>query len=363
MIRPQSFQLIFAEVRQYLRDLNSLKRHKIQTVTLFITNRCNSRCIICDIWRQKPKVDLPIERIKNILEDKILSNKPHFVVTGGEAVLHPKIDQILSLLSDHDVDITLLSNAILADKIVKLVKEFKIRNLGLSLDGKPNVNRKIRGFDQNKTLRKIITELKDDEINIWINYTICPLNTREDFMWVKNLTKKMGVGFTAGIYSDKFIGKFQRGNKLSESPSSKLPYDISDLIKSPYLRLLTGSYKLWASGNLRLPCFSIHTKATILPDGKVNLCEGKNVSLGNLHEQKLGEIWNSIRTIKLHKDYIDCNDCWVSCHRLFDLRIVMALGFIVPTPFLNKFFGPYDWEKVGSFRLIGELIRRLTQPT
>jgi MoaA/NifB/PqqE/SkfB family radical SAM enzyme len=64
----------------------------IDKVTFEITNRCNLRCRICNIWQERPFEELSYDAIVK-LTDNLLPIKS-VSLTGGEALLHPKVDQI-----------------------------------------------------------------------------------------------------------------------------------------------------------------------------------------------------------------------------------------------------------------------------
>lgn len=307
---------------------------------VFITDRCNSKCLICNIWKKQPKTDLAVEIIDEILRDKIITNRTSFCVAGGEPMLHPKIEEILGLFQGRDY--LFLSNGFLADRLVSLVREFRIKRLSMSLDGPPETYKRMRCIDGYSRVEKVVNELKDDKVHIYINFVVSPWNTREDFKHVVEFCKKHHVELLMGYYENmEYFDTTKQAGRL---------YDIRDLITSPPFHFHSHPYfdlyNDWISGGLKIPCFSVFLRPVIRPNGDVELCEGKTIKLGNLYERSLGEIWNSKKTRELQRKYMHCNACWADAQRPYDLRISSLLKTFVPSVLLNEVFGKCDWKKI-----------------
>ena len=319
----------------------TILRHKIlyAQLPIFITDRCDSKCLICNIWKKKPKNDLSVEVIKRILSDKVVSKFSIFLIAGGEPMLHPNIREILPLFQGRDY--LFLSNGLLADRLVDLVREFGIKRLSLSLDGPPETYEKIRGVDGYSRVEKVVNELKDDDVEIYVNFVVNPWNTREDLKHVIEFAKQHHIYLSMGYYENMEYFDTTR-------PAGHL-YTIDDLLSYPplpYPHPYFDLYHDWVSGNLKIPCFSVLLRPVIRPNGDVELCEGKAIKLGNLYERNLGEIWNSKETRELQRRYIRCNACWADGQRTLDVRVSRVLKTFIPSRLLNMVFGRCDWEKI-----------------
>ena len=331
----------FRKIRGNLLSLMlSVTSHKILApLPIFITTRCNSRCLICNIWRKKP-IDLDVEIINKILNDKVITKFSSFIIAGGEPILHPRFKEIMSLFQGRKY--LFLSNGLLVDRLVEAVREFKIERLSLSLDGTPETYKKVRGVDGYSKVEKVVQELKDDKVSIYINFVVNPWNTRDDLMHVIEFCKKYGVYLLVGYYQNFPYFDTTR-------PADHL-YDVNDLLTCPplpsnphpYFKL----YDQWASGNLNIPCFGVLLRPVIRANGDVELCEGRESVVGNLYEQNLGEIWTSRKTRDLQRQFIRCNACWADGQRPMDIVISSILKSFIPPMLLNRMLGKYDWEKV-----------------
>lgn len=327
-----------SKLKRYVLLSYSLLGRKLAfaEIPLFATDRCNSKCTICNIWKKTPKTDLDPEIVEKVLQSKVLSKSSSFILTGGEFILHPECDKILSLLNKNGKNYILLSNGLLPKKLIEIVREFKIKKLSLSLDGTPETYRKIRGVDGYQHIGEIVEELRDDNVHISIGYTISPWNSRNDLLHVMDFCAKNAVSLNVGYYCNM--------EYYDVSKQKEALYKIDDLFSNPYHKL----YPLWASGSLNMPCLGIFLRPVIRPNGDVDICEPLQIKLGNLHESDLEEIWRNRRTKMLQKKYFHCNGCWHDAQRLCDIHAISTFKSLAPTLVLNSLFGKSDWSRIYS---------------
>lgn len=282
---------------------------------LYITNRCNSKCLICDHWEQQPKYDLPIQLIEGLIHSKTISRN-NLLVEGGEIFCHPDIDNILNLLRKEKVNYTLFTNGIMTDRLVDAVKRYKIRSVNISLDGAKETYTRTRGIDGYDKVIESINLIKDIT-NLQIVFTASPWNTYEDYLHVKDLCKKKNIRLMFNIYSEAAkSGILNTDRRIDERyrMNSNFPYTIF--------------YNFWVLKLIRIPCLSSLFNVAIFPTGDVNLCVCKFIPLGNIYKNSIDEIWNSEATKTLQKVNKNCNDCWVSCYRYFDVKLALLKGQI-----------------------------------
>ncbi|MFN3403905.1 MAG: radical SAM protein [Cytophagaceae bacterium] len=98
----------------------------------YVTYRCNATCSFCDIW-EKPSPYVTLEDAeKNFTDLKKLGVKV-IDFTGGEPLLHQKIDQLLLLAKQKGFLTTLTTNTLLYPKLAEKIKG-KVDMLHFSLD-------------------------------------------------------------------------------------------------------------------------------------------------------------------------------------------------------------------------------------
>ncbi len=319
-----------------VRDAYDVKRRKLRTVAILVTDRCMSRCKHCFIWNKKDNNDLSPEVIeRQILDSDVISKDTYFELTGGEFLDHPQYEEILALFSEGGYDYMMLTNGMYPDQAIEAVRKYKVPNLYMSLDGLGETYKKVRGVDCADNVVRIIDELKD-EVPIFLGYTICPWNGVEDLEAVKRLCEEKGVEFFIGAYQNpEFFDTTKPGGKISHE-------------HEPYLSEFMRLHNPWMEQQVKIPCWNINTKCYIMGSGDVHLCQQKSLVLGNLHDKTLGEIWESDEVRAIHRKYRECNDCWLACNRPFDAQLAHAGSSFLPRPILNKWLGEYTWDAVDA---------------
>lgn len=126
-----------------------------KAVLIGLTYHCNSRCVMCNIWKMKPKDELKYEDWKKIFKDPVFVNIERCGLTGGEVSLHPQLPQMAELIIRSMPKLrklTMVSHGFMTELIVKRVIEIaKICNkhdvelsVSISLDGVGKMHEKIR---------------------------------------------------------------------------------------------------------------------------------------------------------------------------------------------------------------------------
>lgn len=120
-----------------------------------LTYWCNSRCVMCNIWKMKPKNELSFDEWENALKDPIFSNIEALTISGGEATMHPKFLELIELFINSMprlYSLGLITNGFMTDFIVgrveKLAQVCQDRGIHLSLsvsvDGAGKMHEDIR---------------------------------------------------------------------------------------------------------------------------------------------------------------------------------------------------------------------------
>jgi Fe-coproporphyrin III synthase len=106
-------------------------------------NRCNCRCVMCDIWRRTVEREIDRAELDRHLDDIVSLGVEQVVFTGGEPLMHSDLFQLAAPLRARGIRITLLSTGLLlkrdAERIVASMDEAIV-----SLDGPREVHDAIR---------------------------------------------------------------------------------------------------------------------------------------------------------------------------------------------------------------------------
>ncbi len=115
----------------------------LRYLQLHVTERCNLDCSHCYLG-EKGQKDLEIDLIKKAL-DEFSPCGLKVLITGGEALMHKQIWEVLQLLSSYPVRIELLSNGTLITRDVARRLAKYVHAVQISLDGMKQGHDMLRG--------------------------------------------------------------------------------------------------------------------------------------------------------------------------------------------------------------------------
>jgi MoaA/NifB/PqqE/SkfB family radical SAM enzyme len=109
----------------------SLRR--LPLVTLYLTERCNSRCVTCDYWRHG-RIDVNLASIARLLPSLEQLGTRLVVLSGGEPLLHPEWAAIARMLKSKGLAVWLLTSGLSLAKHARRAAEL-FDAMTVSLDG------------------------------------------------------------------------------------------------------------------------------------------------------------------------------------------------------------------------------------
>jgi Fe-coproporphyrin III synthase len=287
-----------------------------------ITLNCNSRCIMCDIWKNK---------IKNELEPDAYLKLPQTLrdinITGGEPFLRRDIVQIVANMRKAApyARFVLNSNGFMPHKIgpdmkeiLKIDPKFAFR---VSIDGMGDKHDEIRripgGFDKIMKSLEIVRSLGAKDVGISFtlgNYNMDELPKVQAFA----AREKLEFSLTVTTGSSIYFGK----DKASYRPTdvSKLTPLLQDAAQK-HMESYTpkGVVRAWfvrrmleylVSGKRNLPCDAGTGFFYMDSVGNVYTCHMKPWIMGNISTDPFEKIFAN-----RHFDAAvsACNDCWMVC--------------------------------------------------
>lgn len=126
----------------YLRDRKNLVLRylgllRLSTIILALTDRCNLKCAMCDIWERKAKncAELDLEKIRGMFRLKALKNIKQIFLTGGEPFLRKDLYEVVLAAKDSHPrsSITISSNGTLTGQILDFLHK-ALRHTDISLE-------------------------------------------------------------------------------------------------------------------------------------------------------------------------------------------------------------------------------------
>jgi MoaA/NifB/PqqE/SkfB family radical SAM enzyme len=124
----------------------SLQLRRLPLITLYATDRCNSRCVTCDYWRHG-RTDVTLDSVLRLLPGLTELQTQVVLLSGGEPLLNPEWPAIAQALRVNGQQVWLLTSGLSLLKHTRRVAEL-FDNVTVSLDGtNAQTYQAIRGLD------------------------------------------------------------------------------------------------------------------------------------------------------------------------------------------------------------------------
>lgn len=115
----------------------------LPVLVLYPHNRCNCRCVMCDIWKIDTAEEIGVAELERHLEDLRRLRVEWVVFSGGEPLMHSDLFRLAELLRENGIRTTLLSTGLLLGRYARRVVE-TIGDVIVSLDGPTETHDAIR---------------------------------------------------------------------------------------------------------------------------------------------------------------------------------------------------------------------------
>lgn len=286
---------------------------------LFPHNRCNCRCVMCDIWRIRQERELTPHDLQPHMESIRRLGVRWVVLSGGEPQLNSDLWALSRLLRFEGIRVTLLTAGLLLEAEADLVAA-GVDDVIVSLDGPPEIHDRVRrvpeAFDR---LKRGIARLREcrPEIAVRGRCTVQKANylhLRETVVTAKSLRLESLSFLAADLTSEAFnrpggwTAQRQSCVALAPEETDELEREIEALI-SAHAPDLAAGFVAESPDKLRRICrhFRAHlgqapavapscnapwVSTVVEADGTVRPCFFHR-SIGNVHEQPLAAILNS----------------------------------------------------------------------
>ena len=120
--------------------------HRIRVLpvlVLFPHNRCNCRCVMCNIWRIRQAREITARDLEPHLESMRALGVRWVVFSGGEPQMHTDLPALCRVLRAEGIRLTLLTAGLLLEPQARSVAD-TIDDVIVSLDGPPEIHDRIR---------------------------------------------------------------------------------------------------------------------------------------------------------------------------------------------------------------------------
>jgi MoaA/NifB/PqqE/SkfB family radical SAM enzyme len=369
-------RLLFNALRfRCFRCIN--KPLKPTVLSLAVTGRCNSHCVMCNIWKQareEPEIEsqeLSKERILDILSNPLFSELVELDLTGGEPHLRDDLtDVVLGIIKFKSTSLPKLrsiittSNGFLTGRIISnyrdMLRALKDTDIDLvsvvSIDGIGETHDKIRGtknaYKMAAATLDRLAELKREYPGLisGIKTTILPQNIDVlDDIFDFARTRDLFYIISPAFFTENRFRNLGRRDELALAPNEYkkvLDFYSRDELKTGYYydaarRFLTDGRRQWV-------CSALFNYLFIDFDGKIYPCEIMPEPIGDLKRQDVRDVWASPRAQAWRKRIGKSEYCQ-TCHEPGAIRYSAFTEGLSYYKFLNRL-----GRKKGSESLYGE---------
>ena len=300
-------------------------------VIISITNRCNSKCRMCDIPKNRMS-ELPTAQWQQVIKSASSFGAQTIVFSGGEPLLRGDIFELISFTKKESMAACLTSNGyfingLTADKL----HQAGIDVVNISIEGPRRIHDYLRGKGMFEKAVAALENLRKHKIESTVAATVSRYNYKY-LSDIVELARKFGVT-TIKFQPFSTIFLNNRSNTdaffISDSEMTRLSQITQEVIRlcrnyaiatSPrsYLEAIPFylARKYSDAGN---GCAALDSSCPINCNGDIYPCwvfADNDTLIGNVKEESFSNIWNSPRCRliieKIKKE--GCPGCMMSCY-------------------------------------------------
>lgn len=338
-------------------DLRTKRHLTPSTLTLMINNKCTTNCIYCYADKRKPvNCKIPLNKIKEVLEEAKRMTVVSFDLIGGEVFLYKEWKKLLSMFHEYGFEPFLSTKHPLKEEDIKYLHSINIPFIQISLDTMISEHMvkilRVNSDYKNKII-KTFKNLEKYNIQVIVHTIITNTNDHEcDMLSIFNFLNKFNnirywlpeiVGPSIYTGKDDFdTFKARRNNiiKLQKQIDYYAMYSkykiINGLKKLDDLddRVSNKSEEKLEHFIDRGICSGNFSHMYILPTGDVTICEelywNKKFIIGNILEQSLYEIWTSEKARNLYeikKEDFSTDSICATCEKFNECRNIKQICY------------------------------------
>ncbi len=313
----------------------------IRQAYLELSTHCNFSCVTCarnsmtDLVREHMSMRNFMNGVRSLRD---IPSLERIVLLGyGEALCHPRIEEMLSALHGLGVRLVLVTNGrLLSREIITLLVSLKIEKLYISWDDDfQDESVKIRHWKTGDDFLEIIGSITDEKRRCGSGLPVIGVELvarRGNVFRMRNIIRTIAAaGAERFIVSNLFPYSLSLNEEILYSANGGYPVNLKRVLK-PLLRDLEctianqsagiprccpfiekGTVFITASGNIA-PCpeLSHSHRAYYFGSGRLHA----RFTAGSLRRKTLREIWENADFIRLRRsfnyyEFPDCNNCYM----------------------------------------------------
>lgn len=297
-----------------------------------ITDNCNSKCQMCNVWVDKAENEITPDEITSTFKQDLFKNVQHIGISGGEPTLRDDLVECIKALLDSNKQLKTLSLTThgfnnkkweeLLPKIVDLVKERGIQfGINMSVDGYRDghevvrrvknawdkINNSLRLFKQYNLpiqLQCTISKFNVYEVNQLLDFAI-----RQDVDMIFRVATSIERLYNNDITDEFFLNE----EEYSFIADFLVSDNLMNFTKKPNRRLLYREIakRIISDKKRKAPCYFQKDGLLLGSNGAISHCSIDINELGNIREKDAKSIYFSEKSHDYYDQLINdkCDDC------------------------------------------------------
>jgi len=179
----------------------------LRNATIAVTNKCNSRCVMCNIWNSKiSDTELNTHDFINLFSAPYFKSLVDISISGGEPFLRADLTELIKGIKNQLPNLEYLwvnTNGLLPARVCELWNNIygttTNEYLCLSLDGTKEIHNKIRGVSAYDSAIQTLKQCRQKfpKLNIVLSTTISPINADiSNLEHIKSVAEDNGCTYT-----------------------------------------------------------------------------------------------------------------------------------------------------------------------
>lgn len=329
-------------------------------IVLGVNNVCNLHCKMCDVGTQNlttnfaknlvgtSPLNMPLDLIKKVIDQThTYYPKAKIGYAFTEPLVYLYLQESLAYCKSKKIQTSITTNGLTLKKHAEELVKNGLGELNISLDGPQEIHNHIRG--NQKSFQKAIEGIKEifkynpkQEVSVYCVITEWNIGELVNFVsYLKEFPLKnigfMHANFTTNniaethnsIFGDKY---FATTSNLDEINFDNYDFDLlweeikqikqlndNRIVFSPEIESFEKLKLFYFSPEIKIKneCREVYSSIMIKSDGSVIPAHGRcyNLTIGNLHNNNLNEIWNSVVMTTFRKDLKKNNGMLTACTR------------------------------------------------
>ncbi len=312
-----------SELRKFCRILKNcvIKGKKPTKVWVAVTDKCNSHCIHCSIWKKEPVPEssqMTVDDYRRVFSDEMVSDIDTVLLSGGEPTLRSDLREIV--LTIHEclpkAHIDIATNALQPDKMINLVRDLLARgftgfSIGTSIDSLVNHD-KIRGKKgaQEKVFYLIerINKIRSVYPEIGLGFgTVLQEANADEIQDIIEYANKNGLNYLIQWFNQSGFYDNENKRRLDPAKERKIVANLPDthnMIREQWLKYLDGE-------DCHFDCAALKDFFVLKCNGDISPCLSHwDLTLGNVCRAPISRIWKRESIARIIRHCPGCVNSW-----------------------------------------------------